>query len=288
MMRKLPFVSVLLAGALTQTGCSRPPDAPATLDDLCGYLYGHFPDEDPEAMEAGLANLRAWLDAPGNLEATLEGYTVTNIDQATVDALDDAQHTVEGLAGAAIGTEGPYPPQDIAETLILVEPTELSPGIYEVYERTFMPEGPEGEANAQCFVDQDCEFLQTVNYMETTFVLGLTVATTTNGWYRWVDTEEGPAMVQRNWLAAPAELNFDWLEVDEQFYLNVVLPKDGGAVRLQATWVVARFIGVDFPEGTALDMMIRQMKSVYEDVDAWLSGDTGEDSGDDTGDDAGA
>ena len=262
-----PFLFLLIP--VFALACKKPPEAPATLDDLCGYLYGHFLDEDTEALEVGLENLDNWLLQ--NIEATKEGYSVTNLASETVNAIDDREHDLEGLVGAAVGTEGPYTPQALADTLILVPPTELSPGMYVTYDRTYLPGGDEGKRNAQCFVDQECEFLEVDNVMSSTYLLGLTVDTSTHGQYRWVETVEGQAMLQRTWLSAAAELNFDWIAVDDQFFLNVIVPRDDGAVRLTATWIVARFIGVDMPEGTALNMVIDQMMSIYVDVDAWLA-----------------
>jgi len=265
-MRLLPISFLVLA-----TGCKKPPEAPATLDDLCGYLYAHHADEDPEALEVGVANLDAWLDQ--NLEATKDGYTITNLSQETVDAIGDGRtHDLEDLVGAAVGTDGPYAPAEIANTLILVQPTDLSPGMYESYDRTYLPEGEEGEQLAQCFVDQDCEAMEVDNAMTSTYAGFLTMSTTTHGEYRWVETEDGKAMIQRTWITAPVVLDPALAEVDDQFFINIVIPQADGAVRLTATWIVARIVGADIPESWALNMVIDEMQSIYADVDAWLAG----------------
>ena len=253
---------VLAATTLALAACRHPPDAPASLDELSGYLFANF--DDAAAMEAGLGNLRAWLEEGDHLAETLDGYTVSNLSQDAVSGLDDQERVLEDLHGAAVGTEGATAVPDIVNVLVEVDPVELSPGMYESYEREFL-------SDPDCFVAGECEELAVFNTMVSTYLGGtVVIETETNGRYRWVDTEYGPAMVQRTWLEGPAEVSLDWLEVDEQFYLNVVMPRDDGSLRLQAMWVVARMGDSSVPEDVALQLVIDSMQGVYEDVDGWI------------------
>ncbi len=252
---------MLLTALVLSPACKAPPEAPQELDELCGFIFEHFTDEDPAELAAGLGNLDTWLNA--NLEETLEGYEVTELSRDSVDALDENSRDLDGMVGAAVGTEGSFDPAEIAEVLVLVDPVELSPGMYEVYDRTFL-------TDQNCFVKAKCETLEVFNYMESTYPLGLDVTTETNGQYRWVDMETGTAMLQRTWMDSPAEVSVDWLSVQDQFYLNVVMPSESGSVRLQATWIVAQVINAEIPDGIALTLVIASMQDVYEDVDAYL------------------
>jgi hypothetical protein len=42
---------------LLSLGCRKVPPAPEELDELCGYLFAHFDEEHPDALEQGLLNL---------------------------------------------------------------------------------------------------------------------------------------------------------------------------------------------------------------------------------------
>ena len=263
-------------------GCTRPPPAPAELDDLCAYLYTWF--EDPRAMEDGLANLYQWLNTGENLDQTLEGYEVNVLSEDAVDTLDERDRAAANLLGAAVGTQGSGNVEEVAYTLIVVEPEDLSPGMYELYQRTVT----EGSYNA--FMSRDEDFLQVFNHMESVYASGLAEATTeTNGQYRWYQMDKGPAMVQRTWMDEPADfiINMDIfpdISLNEQFFLNVVMPTGQGSLRLQATWFDFTLqkegcsedptqeecqLG-DMLESLAISNFIGSMQDVYVDVDAWI------------------
>ena len=38
--------------------CKAPPDAPTEMNELTSYLFMHIRDEDPEYLEAGMANYK--------------------------------------------------------------------------------------------------------------------------------------------------------------------------------------------------------------------------------------
>ena len=76
----------------------------ATLDDLASYLYEHVMD-DEEFLVAGVGNLETWLaednaeeDFDTNLDATAEGYTVTNLTVEAVESLDGVRRETARLA----------------------------------------------------------------------------------------------------------------------------------------------------------------------------------------------
>ena len=246
--------------ALLATGCA-PPPAPRELDELCGYLFAHFDDEKPREMVAGLENLDAWLLA--HLEETLEGYSVTNLSDATVDALDDRAHAAEEMLGAAVGSESAYDPYAIAVAEAAADQTELFPDAHEDYERTYL-------TDLQCFLDLDCEFLETRNHLEDDYPVLGQVISESYGQYRWVEIEKGLAMVQRTWLLEPSEVEWDSFELNDQYYLNVLLPRGQGTLALQSMWVDARLSDESVSEGLALSLLISQMQGIYEQVDEYL------------------
>ena len=78
---------------------------PQTSSKTCARVFTHFDDDDPEALEAGLVNLDAWLADGDNLAQTVEGYQITNLDSAAIQGIDTSTDKVSGLVGAAVAKE---------------------------------------------------------------------------------------------------------------------------------------------------------------------------------------
>jgi len=244
-------------------GCKAPPPAPEELDELCAYLFAHAADEDTRELEQGLQNMDTWMLA--NLEDTLDGYSVTNLSDAAVEVLDDRNHNTEDMIGAAVGTisEG-YSPYPFAIALTVEDPVEVIPGSHEDYERTFI-------GDEQCFADMECDSLETTNHLWDNYPIIGDVDSENYSYFRWVESEGGLAMVQRSWLTRPSDVEWDNFELHDQYYLNLLLPYgDGGTLTLQSMWVDATLGDSSVPEAMALNLVVSQMQSVYEDVEAFL------------------
>ncbi|MFZ5482284.1 MAG: hypothetical protein ACOZNI_36320 [Myxococcota bacterium] len=241
--------------------CKGPPEAPQELDELVGYLYAHVPDDDPAALEAGAVNLDEWLIE--RIDETLEGYTVDNLDQETVDGLEDEERPLDDLAGAAVGHVSEFDVDELIEAQLLDDVDEIYPGTYVSYERE------ELTGTARCFVDHECDWYETEIWATQDFTF-LTVETNSRVQYRWVETPDGPAMIQRNWTRQPSTVSLDWLEVEQQYYLWMVLPEGGGSRNIQSMWVVAKLSGDEVDPDLALNMVIDSMQGLSADLDKWV------------------
>ena len=255
---------------LSLLGCKRPPDAPAELDDLCSYMVSHYQDKDTDALVAGLANIEAWLaaDSPEedfqtNFEATLEGYSVNNLSQETVDGLDDLQRDLTGLVGAAVGYDSSESVQAITEVMVDADQMEVYADTYEEYTREFI-------TDPTCFLDHECETIEMLNWGKSRYALGIGFESESSAHMRWVDTDNGMALVHLTWLTGPAEVSVDWLRVKEQYYLNAMLPDGDETVRIQATWVIAELGSGSVPEGFALNQVIKSMQDNGQAVDTYI------------------
>ncbi len=246
---------------LLLVACKPPPDAPQELDELVGYLYAHMPDADPAPLEVGADNLDDWV--VDRLAETLEGYAVNDLEQTTVDALDDTERELDELAGAAVGHESAHAVQALIDATLRDDPLEIDPGTYVTYEQEVLGN------TVDCFLEGDCDTLETEVWTEQNLA-GITVDTNSLVQYRWVETPDGRALIQRNWLRSAASVSVDWLEVEQQYYLWVALPEDGGSRTMQVTWVVARFAGDEAPEG-ALNLVIDSMVKKADTLDAWVA-----------------
>jgi hypothetical protein len=115
----------------------------------------------------------------------------------------------------------------------------------------------------------DCDWLESEVLASFDYVL-MQVETHSRVQYRWVDTDLGRVYVERTWLREDAVVTSDLVEVEQQYYLRVIMPADEGAVSLQATWVVARLIG-DMPEDAALNLLIDSMETQAGKLDDFIT-----------------
>jgi len=251
----------LVPAALLLSGCGRRPDAPEDLEALCGYLFAHFDDQAHRSLRAGTENLAIWLDE--HLDETLEGHAVDDLTLEAVAELDHRDRTVDNIEGAAVGYASPHLVDEMVEPLVVAEQEEVFPESYDSHERTF-------ETDPECFLDRECDYVRTTNVVEASYALGFQVITHAVAEYRWVNTQDGWALLHRSWLQEPAEVNFDWMQVEAQYYIGANLPAGEGATRLGATWIDVRLNHSPVPPATALELVINSMIEDGESLDAYI------------------
>lgn len=240
-------------------GCKAPPDAPDELNELVGYLYTNVPGEDSAPLEVGAVNLDIWLQE--RIDETLEGYTVDNLTPEAIEALGAGERDLEELAGAAVGHVSVVSPSALVDTILLVDPMEIF-AAYTAFDRTF-------EGDVECFVAGECDWLEAEVRASFDYTL-MQVDTHSRVQYRWVDSDLGRVYAERTWLLEPAVVTSTFVEVEQQYYLRVVLPDGEGSRSIQATWVVARLIG-DLPENAALNLLIDNMGNQAEKLDEFIA-----------------
>lgn len=257
-------------GLVLLAGCKPPPEAPTELSELAGYLFEHFEDEDTRELEAGTLNLRNWLQS--NLSDTLEGYTVDNLTASVIESVSpDREHDLDKLGGASVGYVSENQVPILAKTLTMEEQEEVFSDNYAEHDRVY-------ETDKACFLPMDCDFLDTDNRTLATMPLGIEVRTHSRAQYRWVEfLDDKWAMLHRAWLVDAPEVNQEnVIDIHDQLYQGVVLPWEGGALRLGTTWIAADILGGVVPESTALNMMIDSMSAEGETLDAFIAGESGE------------
>ena len=273
-MTRMPLVCVaLLSVGPLLGGCRKPPEAPTKLDELCKYMYTHMGDEDDDYLAAGVVNLNVWLDNPDNMAATTEGYLIQNLDQETVNNLDDEERDLTDLVGAAVGNDSAFTASEVVNTIVLDDQGQVFPDTYTLYEREWI--APYTDKAPSCFddMDEECMYAEAENHSIANYPLGLEAESWSRAQYRWIETDDGMAMVHRTWMNEPVILNKDWISLDHQFYLTVTIPQaNGKARRLQGMWMVAQ-LGEDagVPESLALSMVISSMQSTAETIETWTA-----------------
>lgn len=251
----------LLLTLVALVGCKPPTDAPQELNELVGYLYTNVPGEDPAPLELGAVNLDVWLEA--RIEETLEGYTVDNLTPEAILALGDGERDLDELAGAAVGHVSVFPPEEIVDAVVLDDPMLIFPDTYVAFERDYV------EGDPACFASGECDWLEAEVHASFNYAGLIKVNTHSRVQYRWVDTEAGRVYAERTWLREEAEVQSSFVEVEQQYYLRMIIPDGAGSRSIQATWVVARLIG-DFPENAALNLLITNMAKQAEKLDTYI------------------
>ena len=251
------FIRALIPLAAGMFGCKGPPDAPKKLEALTSYLFDKTRDGSDEELAAGLVNLGAWLE-DGYQDAT-EGYRVSDLGQPSVDALDDRTFNLTGLAGAAVTTRIGHKIKPVIDVIAMGDNTRIYGNMYEAYVRDW-------ETDGDCHVAREC--LWGAADIRSTADYGLvTVESKYRSEYRWVETEDGWAHLQRTWLLEPIEVL--GIQTNATFYLGVSLADGSRTERLQASWAA---IQTDLPitEENALNQTIKSLIETEEDIDVWL------------------
>lgn len=249
-----PIALLLFTSSLV--GCA-PPKAPTELQQLACFLFEHAQDEDPTLLAEGLVNLDAWF-AAGHQEDAEEGFQINMLTENAISDLNGKDFTLsEELVGAAIATEYDADFNDVIATTAVDDWHEINEGIYEYYDKTWVDGG-------DCIGDNSCATSEASSESELV-VLGVSIVSKNYIQYRWVETELGWAFVHRSWLVEPPEVSSDLVEPNSQFYLAVTLP-GGSPLRLQATWIDTKIVGLNVPKS----QVVGTLRDQAEAVEVWL------------------
>ena len=249
---------VFPAAGLLLSACQPPPDAPEELAELCAYIFSHQADEDQAELIAGVEQLGDWLDA--HPEEALEGYRGVDIPtEATMDSLDEVDRTNAAMVGLAVGRQGRHALDETAWGLIGVDQDVIYPDDYDAYEREYLS-GPD------CFLAHECGFMEAVEETINAFPLELTSQNIVHNQYAWAETDRGTALVHRNWLKEPPIVSNSILEVDEQAYVDVLVPGDGGLWRLQSQFTIYSVQDEDI----AINAAINYLVDLHDEMETWL------------------
>lgn len=252
-----PHARLVVAVTLFAMGCKGPPDAPKELEELASYLFDKTRDGTDEELAAGLENLNVWLE--DGYEATSEGYRVSRLSKSSVDALDNRTFDLTGLVGAAVATRIGHKIKPVVQVLAMGDNTRIYGNTYIEYQRDWDTDGA-------CHVDREC--LWGAADIESLADYGLAkVESAYRSEYRWVETADGWAHLQRTWLLEPIDVL--GVQTNASFYLGVSLHDGNRTERLQTSWAAVQ---TDLPisEDAALNQTIKSLVETEEDIDAWL------------------
>ena len=253
---------LMTAACLIVSGCKRPDPAPIELDELVGFMFEHFHDEDPASLEESAINLEPWL--VDRIDETLEGYTINNLSDETVLSLGKGDMSVDLLAGATVGHQSLFSVMELTEAILYEDALDVYGNTYSAFSR-------EWSSNKECFKTAGCESAEAEVNAVSSYAGAITVDTNSGNEFRWIETEQGRMMLFRTWLFQPATITPEILVVDRQFFLNVVMDTEDGVRTMQATWVIAQLLGASLDTDGALQLVINGMTKNADAVDEWLT-----------------
>jgi len=241
----LPCIALLAACA--------PPEAPEDLQLLAAYIFTHADADDDAELIAGLENLSAWLDQDHE-EDIEEGYQINLLGEEAVSDLEGTDFELtDDLIGAAVAHESTHSVGEFAQVMVAENWEDVIVDQYEYYNKNFT----EGE---DCMLDKDCLVAKASSESELV-QLGISIVSKNRIQYRWVETDEGWGIVHHSWLTEPPEVSSDIVEPNSQFFLSVTLPRDP-VVRIQATWIDTKILGVNVPKNQVVKTMRDQGDSI--------------------------
>jgi len=232
--------------------CDPPHEAPVEFDDLCAFVFHHAGDEDTEALVKGIDNLTEWL-APHQVEAEI-GYVVENLDPTWVEAHEGKPYDLTDLLGVAFATRYDHGLERMLK-LILHDDEEahLDAEGRVSSKRTYA-------SDHKCFIDGSCDYVAYDTDAILYYPLGIEAVVKFRSDLRRVQTAKGPVVITRNWLTAPSDFNWDWINLFLSYYMGVLVEYEPGRVeRTEATWMLGEFADAPLPLDMALAMTLDTM-----------------------------
>ncbi|MBL91245.1 MAG: hypothetical protein CMH56_05450 [Myxococcales bacterium] len=255
----LVFLSALLS-------CAEPaPEAPDDIEELMGFLYEHYEDEDDGALYNGLTKLGEWLADDDNRAAATEAFTFTELPETAVDDLDERERKTDKLKGHGVLTLSPHKVEDIATLLGSKEFENLYKDKYDEYERHF-------EMDTDCFADKTCDRVTGTIHAVSSWLGGaVSMTTDLEVGVRWVETDAGWMALNRSWLLRPAFGSCCDFVLEASYYIAAIMPDGNGAMRMHASWAELDYGSVPIPEEEAASRALQTTIDDSANTDEYLS-----------------
>lgn len=236
-----------------------PIEAPEDFDALNSYLYENFHAK-PKYLEAGLENLYAWL--PENEIDLEEGYRVENLSAAAIESVE--QVAPEDLVGIATSIDIPYSVDDIAYVHFGIDPEDINLETDSYNDREYL-------TDEKCFLDHSCDLVQYEAEIQVRLPLNIEIITYIFSEALWVDTEWGPAYIQRRYLTKAPEPSSDWVNLDAEYGFIITLPQEDGSVkRIEAIWLNLSLDGLPVTEAMATNLGLSVLQSSLQETTTYL------------------
>lgn len=251
--------------------CGPPPvEAPEELGELGRFLFEHFDDEDPRAMEAGLANLDDFL--------ATEDYTVPPSDRALT-----MPHLLADRLGGLTVPEGVSTEDQVSvaiagvsafalddQVTIMVDPNQtcLESNITQWAGRTFL-------TDVDCFTAGTCDVLETITAVRRSLSVFLDV------WYDQLKTyrrfsvrrDDGAdiaVIVGRAWIEEVFEGEGGGTSMDQLFHLDAYVEGVDDQVTMRWFSMWSSVSGLPVGDDIYRGLVVSGLEEALEFGDAYL------------------
>lgn len=238
----------------------KPVVAPEDYDDLMSFLYENF-HEDEEYLEEGLTQLNLILD--DQADSITEGYRIDRLSLEAIQTVEERE-TIPELLGISKSVDYNYPVDDFAYVNFAVHPRDVFLNPNAENEREY-------EGDPLCFVEHACETLHYSAILERHLPLEIIATIYFETDVRWVETEHGPAFIQRRWLSDDTQINRDWLKINSGYSMAVTLPMaDGNAKQIETIWGDVEVAELPLPEDTAFILATGVLDKILMQFEEYL------------------
>lgn len=243
------------------SGCAPAVQAPDNIESMVVFGFAEFAQA--ERLASVVDPLHAW--AGNHLEELDAGYGV--------DALTSGDLALAGVPGVSIdGILGALGRADYASDVDAVAAGVSHPHKEQVLQGTLSFDVRWESGERACFLAHECDSYDFEAFEEASVpVMGVSRRTIQTH-LRWVTGDHGVEVLAMRQVV-PEATSFDvaLMEIDQQYGFTLVHPHEGGARRLEAFWVDARVLGLELPEGYAVQQAVQRMQASAAELDAWAA-----------------
>jgi len=247
------------------------PTAPTELSDLSAYLFREFDSEEFGVLEVGMGNLRDFLvDDLGEADkVAYRGLVITEEDLAAIERPD---RDPDDCQPVAVAMRSPHSADAHSTVMVLADQTPVEPNSPVTYDRTFLE-----PTNPDCFPDQGCLRLNTMNDIIKEHDLGYEIAYEMNKDYRWVEMDEPGsgdwALLGRSWCAEQAADPVLEIEINQSYSVDAFLAHEGTVIRYMGLY--SENIMLDFDDEQIMGVTEIGIEALFEATDEYLTEQSG-------------
>lgn len=255
--------TLVIAALTLSLGCKKPVEAPAEVEELATFFHTQWAD--PEAMEAGVANLLTFVDTV-DLSADWDerSYVVGGFTRADVEAFVEHDHDPADTVGVGLLFRSAFAVEDHMTHIRLEDQTPVEPSSPDLYTREWL------EGDPDCVLAGGCESMRAMNDIERKNFL-YTLRYDLDKYWRLIPTPDGrQALCARSFNVDETD-NGNNIALLQGYSVDLFVPYDDALVRFQVAWQQTEIPGLD--DEDMFGALAGGIDDVLTHQDAWLAGD---------------
>ena len=246
--------------------CAKAPEAPAAMEQLAGWFFREWPNEDPAAMQSAVLQLYDCADKVDlHAEDPLDrGWVVGPLARPDVEGLVEHDNDPANSFGVGIVYASSHDLDAHMEVIAVADQTQVEPNS-ERFDRTWVDGDPD------CLREGSCESMRSHNDVHRKNVLYEIEYEIIKEW-RYVDVVDQDGQVVDQALAARSwnldEVTDDTVKLLQGYALDVFVPTDTGSTRLHLSWQETDIPGLD--DSDMQGAMVNGIEDLLVYQEEWL------------------